>query len=120
MKNLDDGLRELITRGFGFQYLRDRRGEIASIIGSYGWPEFYDKIYIFDEFDAQAARVELGSRRGAEQIVWSYEGDAVCAVFALLDLPSPYDPGVLRLPKRRPTRLWLPSDVHGTVTTRCW
>ncbi|MCP2258569.1 hypothetical protein LX15_002267 [Streptoalloteichus tenebrarius] len=115
MNNVDEGLNALIQRGFRFQHLRDRQGAVSVIIGSYGWSEYYDCIHIHGERDAAAARAVMNSRPGADEVVWSYDGNALSAIRALLELPKPHEPGAPRLAKRAPSGLWLPGSGHDLV-----
>lgn len=46
---------------------------------------------------------------GADEVVWTYEGDALSTIQALLELPKPHEPGAPRLARRAPLGLWLPG-----------
>lgn len=86
MTTVEKGLHALVARGFRFQYIDDRRGELAILVGTYGWPEFSDRIEIHGEHEASAARTRAGS---GEEAVWTYRGDARSVIAALLSLPAP-------------------------------
>jgi hypothetical protein len=92
VQGFDDGIWELIARGWRFQHLRDDSGHIVTVVGSYGWAEYYDRLHIFGETEAVAARAVMETRPGADEIVWSYQGDAVAAIKELLELPKPHEP----------------------------
>ncbi|MCP2163864.1 hypothetical protein [Goodfellowiella coeruleoviolacea] len=109
MNAVDQGLRALIARGFRFQHLTDEDGYVTVIIGSYGWPECYDRIHIHGEGEAAAARALLASRPGVDEVVWTYQGDVVSTVRALLEIPRPHEPGAPHLARRAPLGLWLPD-----------
>ncbi|MGI8308553.1 hypothetical protein [Saccharopolyspora hattusasensis] len=116
MNSIDDGLRVLITRGFRFQHVKDDRGNVAVIVGSYAWGEFYDRIQITGETEAIAARAVMDSRCSADGVVWSHEGDTLSAITALLELPKPDEPGAPRLVRRAPSGLWLPGTDHRPLS----
>lgn len=105
----DNGLRALIERGWCFQHLRDDAGHVVVLIGSYGWPDYYDRIHVHGEGEAIAARAVMDPRPGHDEIVWSYQGDAATTVQELLALPKPHEPGAPRLARRAPIGLWLPG-----------
>lgn len=105
----DDGLRALIARGFCFQHLKDDAGNIVVLVGSYGWQDHYDRIHIYSQDEAAAARALIDTRPGADEVVWSYEGDAITSIQELLNLPKPHEPGAPRLVRRAPLGLWLPE-----------
>jgi len=83
---VEEGLHALVVRGFRFQHIADRHGELAIIVGTYGWPEFSDRIEIHGEHQASAARTRAGS---AEETVWRRGGDTRSVIVALLGLPPP-------------------------------
>ncbi|MGW3961457.1 hypothetical protein ACWED2_16660 [Amycolatopsis sp. NPDC005003] len=89
MTTVEQGLHALVARGFRFQYIGDRRGELAILVGTYGWPEFSDRIEIHGEHQASAARTRAGS---AEEAVWRHRGDTLSVIAALLALPPPREP----------------------------
>ncbi len=105
----DDGLRALIERGWRFQHLRNATGHVVVLIGSYGWPEYYDRLHVHGEGEAIAARALMDSRPGADEVVWCHQGDAVTTVHEVLTLPKPHEPGAPRLARRAPVGLWLPG-----------
>jgi hypothetical protein len=107
--SVDEGLRELISRGFVFQHLRDADGDVAVIVGSFGWAEYYDRLHIHGETEAIAARALMDSRPGVDEVVWSRQGDAADVIQELLHLPKPHEPGAPRLSRRAPVGLWLPG-----------
>jgi hypothetical protein len=86
---VEEGLHALIARGFRFQHIADRHGELTIIVGTYGWPRFSDRIEIHGEHEASAARTRADS---AEEAVWSQSGDALSVIAALLELPPPPEP----------------------------
>jgi hypothetical protein len=86
---VEEGLHALIARGFRFQHIADRHGELTIIVGTYGWPRFSDRIEIHGEHEASAARTRADS---AEEAVWSQSGDALSVIAALLELPPPEPP----------------------------
>ncbi|WP_158880434.1 hypothetical protein [Amycolatopsis anabasis] len=104
---IEEGLRALTARGFRFQHIRDDDGHISAVIGSYGWRDCYDRIQIHGENDAVAARATTDSLPG-EDVLWSFEGDVLSAIQALLELPRPDEPGAPQLARRGSTALWLP------------
>ncbi|OXM69580.1 hypothetical protein [Amycolatopsis vastitatis] len=89
MTTVEEGLHALIARGFRFQHIADRHGELTIIVGTYGWPRFSDRIEIHGEHEASAARTRADS---AEEAVWSHDGDALSVIAALLELPPPPGP----------------------------
>jgi hypothetical protein len=93
---VEEGLNALIARGFRFQHLTDESGYLSIIVGSFGWPEFCDSIQIHDEHEAAAARTTAGPDPGGERVVWSYRGDALSTITALLELPEPSASGPVR------------------------
>jgi hypothetical protein len=105
----DDGLRALLSRGWRFQQLHDDAGQVVVFVGSYGWPDYYDRLHVYGEDDAIAARVVMDAGSSADEIVWSCQGDATKTVHELLALPKPHDPNAPRLASRAPLGLWLPS-----------
>lgn len=118
MDTIDDGLYTLIERGFRFQHLRDDHGRVSIIVGSYGWPEFYDRIHLYGESDAAAARAVLDSRPGADEVVWTHQGDALSTICALLELPKPHEPNAPRLARHAPFGLWLPGTGQPVLDLR--
>jgi hypothetical protein len=86
---VEEGLHALVARGFRFQHLADRHGELTIIVGTYGWPRFSDRIEIHGEHEASAARTRADS---AEEAVWNQGGDARSVIAALLELPPPPEP----------------------------
>jgi len=50
---------------------------VVILIGSYGWPEYYDRIHIHGEDKAIAARALMDARPGTDEVVWSHQGNAV-------------------------------------------
>ena len=86
MNTVDEGLHALVARGFRFQHIAGPGGELAIIVGTYGWPGFSDRIEIHGEHEASAARTRADS---AEEAVWSREGDTVSVIAGLLELPAP-------------------------------
>ncbi|MEV4050042.1 hypothetical protein AB0J55_02540 [Amycolatopsis sp. NPDC049688] len=82
----EEGLRALVARGFRFQHIADAHGELTIIVGTYGWPEFCDRIEIHGELEASAARTGTGP---GEKAVWRRRGDTVSVIAALLALPAP-------------------------------
>lgn len=110
--DVEEGLQALLDRGYRFLDLRDDDG-VYVIIGSYGWPDCYDRLHLWSEQEAIAARTVPSGRRGVDDVVWSYQDDAVATIVALLELPKPDEPGAPRLAKRAPTGLWLPPSTTG-------
>lgn len=106
MDGFDEGIRELIARGWRFQHLKDDAGNVMVLIGSYAWAAYYDRLHVFGADEAVAARALMDSRPGADEVVWSYQGDAVTAIKELLELPKPHEPGAPRLARRAPLGLW--------------
>jgi hypothetical protein len=84
----DDGLRALIERGWRFQHLRNDAGHVVILIGSYGWPEYYDRLTVHGEGEAVAARALMDSRPGVDEVVWCHQGDAETTVHEVLTLPK--------------------------------
>jgi len=120
------GLRALVARGFLFQPVTDGRGHVSVLIGAYGWPGCDDRLYLHGENDAVAARAVPAARGGSDDVVWSYQGDALSTVHALVELPAPHEPGAPWLARRAPSGLWLPDGVRGsfelvtrTARSRC-
>jgi hypothetical protein len=111
--DVDVGLRALLDRGFRFQTVRDDDGEVAVLVGSRGWTGCYDRVHIWGEDQAIAARVVPHQRSGADEVVWSYEDGAVPTIQALLELPDPDASDAPQLTKRPPAGLWLPSCTAG-------
>ncbi len=109
--NVDEGIRALCARGFLFHAIRDENGGVRVLVGAYGWPDCYDRLHIWGEDEAIAARAVPSGRHGAEDVVWTYEDGALGAIKALLELPAPDEPGAPRLARRAPDGLWLPRSV---------
>lgn len=107
--SFDEGLQALIERGFRFMHLTDANGDVVTVVGSYGWAAYYDRIHIHGEDEAIAARALLDARPGADEVVWSYQGDATSTIQELLAVPKPHEPGAPRLSRRAPVGLWLPG-----------
>ena len=105
---LDDGLRALIARGFRFQHVTNEHGQLSVIVGSYGWPGFWDRIHILDEHAASAARMTADG----DTIVWGYDGDTLSTISALLELPAPDDRSAPKRSRRAPSGLWLPPRTE--------
>ena len=81
------------------------------LVGAYGWPECYDRLHIWDEHEAVAARAVPSGRHGAEDVVWTYADRAAPTIEALLELPAPGERGAPKLARRAPDELWLPPSV---------
>lgn len=105
----DEAIRALLARGWRFQQLHDDDGNVVALVGSYGWPDYDDRLHVYGEDEAIAARVATVARSDADEIVWSYQGDATTAIQALLELPKPHDPNAPRHSHRAPLGLWLPA-----------
>lgn len=103
-----ESLAALVNRGFYFQAVPGEQGEIEVVVGSYGWHGYYDRIHVWGEDEAVAARELSDHRPFSGTVVWSYEGSAADAAQALLDLPKPGEPGAPTLAKAGPSSLWLP------------
>lgn len=103
-----ESLAALVNRGFFFQALSDERGEIEVVVGSYGWHGYFDRIHVWGEDEAVAARERSDHRPFSGNVVWSYEGSAVDTALALLELPKPGEPGAPTLARASPSSLWLP------------
>lgn len=116
MNSVDEGLRALMRRGFRFQHLKDVHGRVCVVVGSFGWPECYDRIQINDENDAIATRAVVDTAPSSDDVVWSYEGDALAAINALLEVPKPHERGAPRLTRRAPSGLWLPGAGFGAAS----
>ncbi|SFW78013.1 hypothetical protein [Amycolatopsis australiensis] len=86
MTSVEAGLRSLVARGFRFQHIADRQGELTIIVGTYGWPGCCDRIEIHGEHEASAVRTS------AETVAWSQDGDTLSVIAALLELPPPAEP----------------------------
>jgi hypothetical protein len=109
--NIEQGIRALRGRGFVFQTVADGSGDLCVLVGTYGWPDCYDRLHIWAEDEAVAARMVSGVRPGVDDVAWSYEDGALGAIQALLDLPAPDRPGAPRLAKRAGDGLWLPPSA---------
>ncbi|MCR6489174.1 hypothetical protein M8542_40760 [Amycolatopsis sp. OK19-0408] len=86
MSALEEALHALMTRGFRFQHIADEHGELAIIVGTYGWPGFADRIEIHGEHEASAARTRTDP---VEEPVWRRDGDTLSVIAALLALSPP-------------------------------
>ena len=109
--NVDEGITLLCARGFWFQAVHGESGEVAVLVGSYGWPECYDRLHLWSEDQAIAARSVPSGRPGADDVLWTYQDGALPTIQALLDLPKPDEPGAPRLARRPPSGLWLPPSA---------
>jgi hypothetical protein len=109
MNDVDEGLRKLVERGFRFHHLDNGEEGISVVIGWFGWPEFDDRIQINGENDAIAARAPTQATAETHDVVWSYHGDTLAAINALLELPRPDEPGAPRLTRSAPSGLWIPG-----------
>jgi hypothetical protein len=92
--------------------VKNQHGHLSVIVGSYGWPDFWDRIQIHDEHTASAARLTTGANTGIEGVVWSYDGDTLSTIHALLELPAPREPKAPRRSYRAPSSLWLPPAAE--------
>jgi hypothetical protein len=106
-----DLLRALVGRGYAFQHLRDQGGELIVIVGSYGWGTHCDRLHVWSEREAVAARELVDGRPWREGVVWSCEGSAADTTRALLELPPPGRPGAPNPARGAPSGLWLPPGV---------
>src|SRR5439155_19226431 len=104
-------IKALCARGFWFQSVLDEDTEIVVLVGSRGWPGCYDRLHVWGEDEAIAARAVPGERHGADQVVWTYQDAAVPTIQALLELPDPDDPAAPRLARDAPSDLWLPPSA---------
>lgn len=102
----DECLRALIACGWRFQHLCDDSGHVVVLIGSYGWPEYYDRLHVHGEGEAIAARALMDALPGPDEVVWSHQSDALTTVQELLALPKPHEPGAPRLARHAPVGLW--------------
>lgn len=109
--DIDDGLQALLRRGFQFRDLRDERGDVFVLLASYGWPTCSDRLHIYGEDEAIAARVVPSTRAGSEDVLWCYEDGALATINALLELPAPDEPGAPHLARPAPLGLWLPPSA---------
>jgi hypothetical protein len=109
--DVDEGIRALRARGFVFTAIPDDDGAVRVVVGTFGWPDCHDRLHIWSEQEAVAARVVPSGRHGAEDVVWTCEDDAVNTISALLDLPAPDQPGAPHLARRAPSGLWLPPSA---------
>lgn len=105
----DDALRALIALGWRFQQLVDDEGYVVVLVGTYGWPGYYDQLHVYGEDEATAARALTDTQPGADEIVWSYQGDAITAANELLKLPPPQESNTRWRAHRAPLGLWLPT-----------
>lgn len=106
---IDEALQALIAHGFGFVHLRNDSEDVVVVVGVRPWPGFYDRINLYSEDASAAARAPMDSRRGVDEVVWSFQGDVVTTIQELLALPKPHEPGAPRLSRRSPVGLWLPG-----------
>lgn len=106
VNNIDEALHALITRGFRFRHVTDAAGELVAVVGSFPWSRFVDRVHLYDEDSAIAARVVSALPHA---VVWSYTGTALSTMVALLELPGPYEPHAPRTMKPAPSGLWLPG-----------
>jgi hypothetical protein len=111
--DVDEGLRALVDRGFRFQVVRDGDGDVAVLVGLRDWPTCSDRVHIWAEDQAIAARVTPNPRSGADEVLWTYEAGTLPTIQALLELPEPDQPGAPRLARRPPAGLWLPLFTPG-------
>jgi hypothetical protein len=111
--DVDEGIRALLDRGFRFQAVRDDEGDVTVLVGWYDWPSCHDRVHIWAEDQAIAARMVPSVRASADDVVWCYEDGAVPTMQALLELPGPHARGAPHLAKRPPAGLWLPSFASG-------
>ncbi|PKW17858.1 hydroxymethylbilane synthase [Saccharopolyspora spinosa] len=68
MNSIDDGLRALITRGFRFQHVKDDRGDVAVIVGSYAWGEFDVHDVVISCDSRQLTDLPPGSKIGTSAV----------------------------------------------------
>ena len=107
--SFDDALRALVARGWRFQQLADAEGCVVVLVGTHGWPGYHDQLHVYGEDEATAARVVTDTRPGINEIVWSYQGDAITTIQELLELPPPHEPSTRWQARRAPLGLWLPA-----------
>ena len=106
-------LRALVERGFFFQHITDDDGEILVIVGSYGWHGFYDRIHIWGEAEAVAARERSDHRPFSGNVVWTVDGATADVARAVLELPAPGTRGAPIIAKCAPNALWFPRRATG-------
>jgi hypothetical protein len=110
LTTVDDGIQALVERGFWFQGVYEESGDLTVLVGSFGWPDCYDRLHIWSEREAIAARCVASGRHGADDVVWTFQDDALATIRALLELPGPDDSAAPRLARRAPDDLWLPPS----------
>jgi hypothetical protein len=103
-----EALLGLVKRGFHFQPVIDVDGELQVLVGSYGYHGFYDRIHIWSETEAVAARERSDHRPFSGNVVWEYRGSTPDTAAALLELPRPGEPGAPTIARRASCDLWLP------------
>lgn len=106
-------LRALVERGFFFQHITDDSGEIVVLVGSYGWHGYYDRIHIWSESEAVAARERSDHRPFSGNVVWSVDGTTADVAQAILELPKPGSPGAPIIARCAPNTLWFPRRATG-------
>lgn len=106
-------LRTLVERGFYFQHITDDRGELAVIVGSFGWHGYCDRIHIWSESEAVAARERGYHRPFSGNVVWSMDGTAADVAQAILELPKPGARGAPTIARCAPNTLWFPRRAIG-------
>lgn len=101
-------LEALLERGFMFHPVTTDDGEILVLVGPYGWHGYFDRIHIWSESEAVAARERSDHRPFSGNVVWEHEGTAAEASQALLELPKPGDPSAPTIARSAKDSLWRP------------
>jgi hypothetical protein len=83
-RDLSSGVGALRLLGYRFRYVESGTfGELV-LLGSFAWPDHYDRVLIADAGMAFAIRTVYGS--GA---TWLCQGDSAEVVWAMVDLAPP-------------------------------
>ena len=88
MRDLNSGIGALKLLGYRFQYEDNPTLGETVLLGSFAWPQHYDRVMISTAAAAAAVRIS-SSGAGAGSVTWSCQGDAAAVVWALVNLAPP-------------------------------
>jgi hypothetical protein len=84
VRDLQSGIGALRLLGYRFRYVDSKMFDEVVLLGSFAWPEHYDRILISDS--ATAVAIRMSTPAGT---TWSCQGDAATVVWAMVNLAPP-------------------------------